>query len=128
MSLHPASASMVQSNETVRFAAARPLSRRCVGGVILEFLPQGEFRMGQKVMLRLAVKRLSGGMIPCSKYVPETPALALMFTSGSAPRYFVHVCSSRPATVMDAVFTPGMNRSGREYVSEISRSFANDAS
>ena len=32
--------------------------------MIDESLPQDEYRMGQKVMLRLAVMRLSGGRTP----------------------------------------------------------------
>ena len=42
--------------------------------------------------------------------------------------YFVHVCSSRAASVSDAREAPPVNRSGIVYVAETERSFANPPS
>jgi hypothetical protein len=77
MSLHPTTASAALNIAIARCAIVERCVRlRVFCCMIDESLPQDENRMGQKVMLRLAVMRLSGGRTPWSKFWPATPAAA----------------------------------------------------
>src|SRR5262245_1760860 len=84
--------------------------------------------MDQNLTLTVATMRVSGGTIPWSCSA-DSVARSYRFTSGSGPRYFVQMWSSRAASVTDAFeATPHRRRGGNVYVAETSRSFVNDAS